>query len=122
MTEEVTSALAKVPELRVVARTSAFQFKGQNQDVRMVARSLGASHLLEGSLRKEGDRIRITVQLIEAGNGTHIWTESYDRELKDIFATQEEIAQAIAGALKVPLGLSQGDALVRNRTNDLEFY
>jgi TolB-like protein/DNA-binding SARP family transcriptional activator len=121
MTEELTTALAKVPSLRVVARTSAFQFKGQNQDIRTVARSLGASHLIEGSVRKVGNRVRISAQLIEAGNGTNLWTESYEREFTDIFATQEDIAHAIATALRAPLGLKQG-ALVRNRTKDLDSY
>ena len=122
MTEEINAALAKVPNLHVVARTSAFEFKGQNRNVRAVGESLGATHLIEGSVRKAGDRVRITAQLVRADNGLQLWSESYDRELKDIFATQEDIAQAIAGALRVPLGLQQGDTLVRNRTDDLESY
>jgi TolB-like protein/Flp pilus assembly protein TadD len=122
MTEEITAALAKVPSLRVVARTSAFAFKGQNQDMRSVGQALGASHLIEGSVRKAGDRVRITAQLIKADDGTHLWTENYDRQLTDIFATQEDIAQAIAGALRVPLGLQQGESLVPNRTADLDSY
>jgi TolB-like protein len=122
MTEEITAALAKVPSLGVVARTSAFQFKGQNQDVRIVAQSLGASHLLEGSVRKDGNRVRISAQLIEGGSGTHLWSENYDRNLTDIFAIQEDIAQAIAAALHVPLGLKQGERLVRDRTIDLASY
>ena len=122
MTEEITSALAKVPSLRVVGRTSAFQFKGENKDLRAIGQSLGASHLIEGSVRKDGNQVRITAQLIKADDGTHLWTESYDRELKGIFAVQEDIAQAIAVALRVPLGLKQGDTLVRNRTDDLESY
>ncbi|HMI97720.1 MAG TPA: BTAD domain-containing putative transcriptional regulator [Micropepsaceae bacterium] len=122
MTEEITSALAKIASLRVVARTSAFQFKGQNLDVRMIARSLGASHLIEGSVRKIGNRVRISAELIEAASGTNLWTESYEREFTDIFAIQEGIAQAIAGALRVPLGLKQGDTLVRNQTKDLDSY
>ena len=122
MTEEITAALAKVPNLRVVARTSAFQFKGQNQDVRVVGQSLGASHVIEGSVRKVDNRVRISAQLIDAGNGTHLWTENYDGDLTDIFAVQEEIAQAIAKALRVPLGLQQGQRLVSNRTNDVDSY
>jgi TolB-like protein/DNA-binding SARP family transcriptional activator/cytochrome c-type biogenesis protein CcmH/NrfG len=122
MTEEITSALAKIPSLRVIARTSAFQFKGRNQDVRMIARSLGASHLIEGSVRKIDNRVRISAELIEASNGSNLWTESYERQLTDIFRTQEEIAQAIAAALRVPLGLQPGGALVTNRTSDLESY
>jgi len=122
MTEEITSALAKVPNLQVVGRTSAFEFKGQNKDLRAIGQALGATHLIEGSVRKAGDRVRITAQLIRADNGLHLWTENYDRELTDIFAIQEEIAQAIAGALRVPLGLQQGDTLVSNRTSDLASY
>ena len=122
MTEEINGALAKVADLHVVARTSAFQFKGQNQDVRSVGQALGASHLIEGSVRKVGDRVRISAQLVRADNGLQLWSENYDRNLTDIFAIQEEIAQAIAVALKVPLGLQQGDTLVRNRTNDLATY
>jgi TolB-like protein/DNA-binding SARP family transcriptional activator/Tfp pilus assembly protein PilF len=122
MTEEITAALAKVPSLRVVARTSAFQFKGQNQDVRMVAQSLGASHLLEGSVRKNGNRVRISAQLIEGGSGTHLWSENYDQEFTDIFAIQENIATAIARALHVPLNLAPGVRLVSSRSADPESY
>ena len=122
MTEEITSALAKIASLNVVARTSAFQFKGQNTDVRAIGQALGATHLIEGSVRKAGMQVRITAQLIRTDTGAHLWTESYDRELKDVFATQEDIAEAIAGALQVPLGLKQGENLVSNRTDDLESY
>jgi TolB-like protein/DNA-binding SARP family transcriptional activator/Flp pilus assembly protein TadD len=122
MTEEITAALSKVPNLRVVARTSAFQFKAQNQDLRVVGQELGTNHLIEGSVRRVGDRVRITAQLIKVDDGTHLWTETYDRQLTDIFAIQEDIAVAIAGALSVPLGLQQGDTLVSNRTIDPESY
>ena len=122
MTEEITSALAKVPNLRVVGRTSAFEFKGQNKDLRAIGQALSATHLIEGSVRKDGNEVRITAQLIKATDGTHLWTDSYNRELKGVFALQEEIASAIAGALQVPLGLRQGGTLVRNRTDDLESY
>ena len=122
MTEEITSALAKIPDLRVVARTSAFQFKGQNRDIRAIGQALNATHLIEGSVRKAGDRVRITAQLIKADNGVHIWTESYDRELTDMFAIQEDIARAIAGALRMPLGLKPGEHLVTNRAIDPQSY
>ena len=121
MTEEINAALAKVQDLRVIARASAFQFKGQNQDVRSIGQALGASHLIEGSVRKAGDRVRITAQLVRAVDGVQLWSENYDRNLTDIFAIQEDIAQAIAGALRVPLGLAQGETLVRDRT-DIESY
>ena len=83
---------------------------------------MGASHLIEGSVRQAGTRVRITAQLVRADDGVQLWSENYDRELKDIFATQEDIAQAIAGALRVPLGLQQGGRLVSNRTGDLDSY
>ena len=105
MTEEITSALAKVPDLQVVARTSAFQFKGEKKDMRAVGQALGARYLIDGSVRKAGNRVRITAQLIRADSGVNVWSDSYDRELTDVFAIQEDIAQAIAGALRVPLGL-----------------
>lgn len=122
MTEEITSALAKIPNLQVVGRTSAFQFKGENKDLRAIGQALGASHVIEGSVRKDGNEVRITAQLIRADNGTHLWTESYNRELKGVFAIQEEIATAIASALRFPLGLKDRQSLVSNRTSDTDSY
>src|SRR5262245_13810000 len=122
MTEEITSALAKVPNLRVVGRTSAFQYKNENKDLRAIGQALAATHLIEGSVRKVGDQVRITAQLIKADNGTNVWTESYDRQLTNIFATQEDIARAIATSLQIPLGLNQGETLVSNRTGNLDAY
>jgi TolB-like protein len=122
LTEEITATLAKLPDLRVVGRTSAFQFKGQNQDLRAIGQALAATHLLEGSVRKDGDRLRVTTQLIKADDGTHVWTENYDRQLTDIFAIQEDIARAIAGALRMPLGLAPGQTLVALRPKDEQTY
>jgi len=122
MTEEITSALAKVPGLNVVGRTSAFQFKGANRNLTAIGHSLHATHLIEGSVRKAGNQLRITAQLIRTDTGLHVWTESYDRKLTDVFAIQEEIATSIAGAMKVPLGLGPGQSLVSNRTSNLEAY
>jgi adenylate cyclase len=122
MTDEITSALSKVPDLRVVGRSSAFQFKGQYKDLRAIGRALSARYLIEGSVRKAGDRVRITTQLAEAESGTQRWSETYDRELKDVFAVQEDIAQAIAAALHLPLGLKQGESLVPSRTAHLDSY
>jgi TolB-like protein len=122
MTEEITSALAKVPELRVVARTSAFEFKGKNVNIKTMGSELGATHLIEGSVRKAGNRIRITAQLIKADDGTHIWAEDYDRELMDVFAIQEDIARAITASLRMPLGLKPGENLVNNRAVDPASY
>ena len=122
MTEEITAALAKVADLKVVARTSAFQFKTQGRDVQSIGRELHATHFIEGSVRKEGNRVRITAQLIRADDGTHIWTESYDRELTGVFAIQEDIARAITASLRMPLGLKPGENLVNNRAIDSESY
>src|SRR5262245_52081854 len=122
MTQEITSALAKVPDLRVVGRTSAFQFKGQSQDLRAIGQSLAATHLIEGSVRKDGNRVRITAQLIKADDGLNVWADSYDRELTDIFAIQEDIARAIAASLRMPLGLKPGENLVSNRPKDQQTY
>jgi TolB-like protein/DNA-binding SARP family transcriptional activator len=121
ITEEITAALAKVPDLRVVARISAFQFKGKPVVVKMLGEQLGVTHVLEGSVRKEGNRVRITVQLIKTDD-THIWSENYDRQLTDVIPVQEEIARSIAEALKVPLGLKPGENLVTNRSIDSESY
>ena len=122
ITEEITSALARIPDLGVVARTSASQFKGQDRNIQEIARALNATHLIEGSVRKAGDRVRITAQLIQADDGLHVWTSSYERELTDIFAIQEEIALAIAGALRMPLGLAPGQSLIANRNIDPVSY
>jgi TolB-like protein len=122
MTEEITSALAKVPNLRVVGRTSAFQYKNENKDLRAIGQALSATYLIEGSVRKAGDQVRITAELIKADNGTNVWTESYDRQLTNIFSTQEDIARAIATSLQIPLGLKQGETLVSNRAGDLDAY
>jgi adenylate cyclase len=119
MTEEITAALTKVPDLKVVARTSAFEYKGQNRNVQAIGRSLGATHVIEGSVRRDGDRVRITAQLIQADDGLHVWAESYDREFSDVFAIQEDIARSIAGALRIPLDLPQ---LVSSRTGDVGIY
>jgi adenylate cyclase len=122
MTEEITSALAKIPNLPVVGRTSAFAFKGKNEDLSAIGKALHATYLLEGSVRKAGDRVRITAQLIKAATGDHVWTDSYDRNLTDIFVVQEDVAKAIAAALQSPLGLKQSAALVSNRQIDPASY
>ena len=105
ISEELLNLLAKIPNLRVAARSSSFQFKGQNQDVQKVARQLGVETVLEGSIRKSGTKLRITAQLIDGREGFHIWSETYDRDLDDIFVVQDEIARAIVAALKETLGL-----------------
>jgi eukaryotic-like serine/threonine-protein kinase len=99
LAEEIINALVKIPGLKVIARTSAFAFKGQNTDIRKIAETLGVANILEGSVRRSGNRIRVTAQLITAADGRHLWSERYDRELADVFAVQDEISAAIAGAL-----------------------
>jgi TolB-like protein len=105
VSEEILNDLAQIPDLLVTSRSSAFSFKGKDVDIPTVAKQLNVSNVLEGSVRKSGKRIRITAQLIDARNGFHLWSETYDRELEDIFAVQEEISTAIVMALKEHLGL-----------------
>src|SRR6202023_568228 len=99
-----------------------FEFKGQNKNLRDIGRALSATHLLEGSVRRAGTRLRITAQLIKADDDTHVGTESYDGELTDIFAIQEDIAHAITASLRMPLGLKAGENLVNNRSIDPDSY
>jgi serine/threonine-protein kinase len=101
LAEEIINALVKIPGLKVIARTSAFAFKGQNTDIRRIADVLGVTNVLEGSVRRAGNRIRVTAQLITAADGSHLWSERYDRQMEDLFAMQDEIAAAIASELKV---------------------
>jgi len=101
ISEEILNVLAAMPELRVAARTSSFSFRGSKQEVQEIAKALKVRMVLEGSVRKQGDRVRITAQLIDAGTGYHEWSQTYDRELKDIFAIQDEIARAIGEELKL---------------------
>jgi len=104
LAEEIINVLARDPHLRVIARTSAFAFKGQSQDIRRIAETLGVANVLEGSVRKAGNRVRVTAQLVQASDGCHLWSSRYDSELTDIFAVQDEISQAITGALQAKLG------------------
>ena len=106
MSEEILEALAKVDGLRVVARTSSFSFKGKSVNAREVGEKLNVANVLEGSLRREGDRVRVTAELINARSGFHLWTETYDRKLEDVFALQDEITRAIVDALKIKLAVS----------------
>ena len=122
MTEEILNALAKVPKLEVTARTSVFSLKGQNHDVRELGKLLGVAYLLEGSVRKAGNEVRITAQLIRTDNGFHLWSETYDRKLENVFALQAELAGAIAQALQLPLGMGGSDGLVSERTADAQAY
>ena len=120
--EELIHALAHIQELRVVARTSAFALKGMNLDIREIGRMLNVKAVLEGSIRKAGNRLRITAQLINVEDGFHLWSERYDREIADIFAIQDEISLAIVEHLKVSLRLGEKTALKKKSTDDPEAY
>ena len=120
LSEELLNLLANVPGLRVAARTSAFAFKGKNEDVSAIAQKLHVATILEGSVRKAGDQIRITTQLINAADGYHLWSETYDRKLTDVFAVQDEIARAVVAALK--LRLLHAPTSKERRTASTEAY
>ncbi|MDB5969523.1 MAG: hypothetical protein JWQ90_1973 [Hydrocarboniphaga sp.] len=122
MAEELLNALAKVPELKVAGRTSSFSFKGKNEDLRSIGQALSVANLLEGSVRKQGNRVRITAQLIQVKDGYHLWSETYDGELTDIFDLQERIARAITAALKVVLEGEPRARLVPVATANPEAY
>ena len=122
ITEEIINALAQIEDLRVVARTSAFSFKGKHVDLRTVGERLNVTTVLEGSVRKSGNRLRIMAQLINVADGYHIWSERCDRELQDIFEVQDEIAKTIVDRLKVTLGAERQKPLVRAGTRNLEAY
>jgi TolB-like protein/class 3 adenylate cyclase/Flp pilus assembly protein TadD len=116
LSEELIAVLAKVPALKVIGRSSSFLFKGTSEDSRVIGKKLGVTNLLEGTVRKQGERVRIVAELISAADGRELWTETYDRELKDVFAVQSEIATAVTGQLKIKLlGLPpQSDAAPPN--------
>jgi len=122
ITEEILNALAKVEELKVTARTSSFAFKGKNIDIREVASSLDVTHVLEGSVRKAGNRVRVTGQLINASDGYHLWSETFDGDLEDIFEVQNEISRKIVDKLLTKLVKKEKKQLVRTLTGDLEAY
>jgi TolB-like protein len=121
MTDEIINVLAKTGQFGVRGRTSAFAYKGENRDLREIGSELNVAYLIEGSVRKEGDQLRITAQLIDADDDSHLWSESYTRSAVNIFDIQLEIAEAIAGALQVPLGLDDHRDLV-TPTADVEAY
>jgi len=121
LSEELLNALAGVEDLRVAARTSSFAFKGTNADIRTIADSLGVATVLEGSVRRSGDQVRITVQLIDAEHGFHLWSNEYDRGLDDVFATQDEIASAVTAAL-IPRLKAEDVPTTRGGTKDVVAY
>jgi TolB-like protein len=122
MAEEILDALAKVEDLKVAGRTSSFSFKGRNEDLRSIGATLGVANVLEGSVRKQGDKVRITAQLIRTDDDFHVWSESYDGDLSDVFALQERIAQAITGALQAALSRDQKAHLVQAGTANTDAY
>jgi TolB-like protein len=121
ISEEILNALAKVKDLKVAGRTSSFAFKGENQDLRVIGEALGVENILEGSVRKSGDKVRITAQLIQVDDGFHLWSESYDREMTDVFEIQDEIANAILEQLKLHL-LDEQPQLVETTRANTEAY
>ncbi|HSN73061.1 MAG TPA: tetratricopeptide repeat protein [Steroidobacteraceae bacterium] len=103
LSEELLNLLAQIDELKVIGRTSSFQFKGRNEDLRVIGEQLGVANILEGSVRKSGDKLRVTAQLIRASDGSHLWSDTYDRQLDDVFALQDEIASAVVDVLRLKL-------------------
>jgi TolB-like protein len=122
LTEEIINALAQLPELLVTARTSAFHFKGQNLPVEDIAGQLGVQHIVEGSVRRAGEQLRISAQLVRAGDGFHLWSETYDRRTEDTIAVQTDIAEKVAAALNVSLDESQRARMRRAGARNEEAY
>jgi TolB-like protein/tetratricopeptide (TPR) repeat protein len=122
LSEEVLNVLAGIKGLKVAGRTSSFYYKGKNEKPSVIADTLGVNHLLEGSVRWAGEKVRITAQLIDASNGFHLWSQTYDRETTDVFAVQEEIARSVAGALRVTLLEADEARLAKRGTTDAEAH
>ena len=122
ISEDIITDLSKLSELRVIARNSTFTYRGKPVDVKQVGRELGVGYVLEGSVRKAGNRVRVTGQLIDAASGAHVWADRFDRDLTDIFAVQDELTQEIIAALKLKLTSEQKGRLVRKTAIDVEAY
>ncbi|NIJ54204.1 AraC family transcriptional regulator [Dyadobacter arcticus] len=122
VTEEIINVLSHTPNLKVAGRTSSFRFKGDNQDLRQIGEQLNVDHILEGSVRKSGNRLRITAQLVKVADGYHLWSEKYDKELEDIFDIQDEIAQAILREIKVQLLGDEPENTFKRYTNNSTAY
>jgi TolB-like protein len=122
LTEEILNSLARTPDLLVAARTSSFAYKGATDDVRSIAEALGVQHILEGSVRRSGDHIRVTAQLIRANDGFHLWSETYDRDLDDLIEIQEDVAVAIAGALQTAIDPEALASMVSSGTRSVPAY
>jgi len=121
LSEELLNQLAQLKELRVIGRTSCFAFKGKNEDLRAIGQKLGVAHILEGSVRKAGKRLRITAQLIKCADHAHLWSQTYDRDLDDVFAIQDDVSRAVTDALKVTLGVGQ-TGQIPGGTRNVEAY
>lgn len=122
VTDDISAALAKIADLSVIARQSAYRFKDSREDARAIGQALGATHLITGSVRKSGQRIRIHAELVRADDGLRVWIQTFDRDLTDVFRIQEDIAQSIATSLSTPLGIGPGETLVSNRAKDEQSY
>ncbi|MGB5377582.1 adenylate/guanylate cyclase domain-containing protein, partial [Muriicola sp.] len=122
ITEEIINVLAQVPVLKVIGRTSSFAFKGKNMDLKEIGEKLRVTHILEGSVRRAGNKLRITAQLIKVSDGFHLYSEKFDRELEDIFAIQDEISLAILDAIKIKLLGAEKKAVVKKYTDNVEAY
>jgi adenylate cyclase len=122
ISEDIITDLSKIAGLTVIARNSSFTYKGRSIDIRTVGRELGVQSVLEGSIRRAGNRVRITAQLIDAGNGAHLWADRYDRDLTDIFAVQDDVTQRIVEALKITLSPAEKERLADSETHDVVAY
>ena len=122
ISEEIINTIVQLPDLTVAGRTSSFCFKGKNEDLRSVGNTLGVSKILEGSVRKSGNRVRITAQLVEASTGFHLWSRKYDREMDDVFQIQDEISAEIAGQLNITLNRNELMPKARQQTKNVEAY
>ncbi len=122
ISEEILNVLVRVDGLKVASRTSSFTYKGENLDIPEIARQLKVGNIVEGSVRKSGNRVRITAQLIDTRDDRHLWSDTFDRELTDIFAIQDEIANAIVDALKSELNIGLGAVKVESATDNLDAY
>ena len=122
MVEEIITALSRIRWLFVIARNSSFTYKGQSVEVKQVGRELGVRYVLEGSVRKAGQRVRITGQLIDATNGTHLWADRFDGSLEDVFELQDKVASSVAGVIEPTLQAAEIRRSAERRTTDLTAY
>ena len=122
VTEDLITALSRIRWFFVIARNSCFAYKGRSTDIRDVARKLGVAYVLEGSVRKAGNRVRVTAQLIDGGSGNHVWAQRYDRDLEDIFSVQDEITETLAGAIEPELGKAERERARTRRPDDLRAW